>query len=196
MSKNLENYNKLLQTLFNIRINNNGLESIEEDQILNKMDTVWLNLTIEEQDKLNIINYHELDAIKYLLFKEINIQKINNILFLADKLHLIYFSRTITKRDNFKYLSIDICNINKIFENNRIVDDYLSISDKNIIDEIIEKFGNSNNKELFECVNKYQESKLEIIKEIDLFSIIENDPLQVPISIFNDSKDYYLGRYL
>jgi hypothetical protein len=48
----MSEYISLLNDLVKIRELHNGLESNEEDNLLDKMDAIWLDLTDEERAKL------------------------------------------------------------------------------------------------------------------------------------------------
>ena len=55
MSKALDDYLLLLNGLIRVRWLYSGMESDEEDRLLDEMDIVWLNLTDEERVKIQAL---------------------------------------------------------------------------------------------------------------------------------------------
>jgi uncharacterized phage-associated protein len=94
----------------------------------------------------------------------------------------------------------------KCTENNMVYDQ-LSESDKKTLTKIGEKFNIMDGQELVKLTHKYPEwSNFEEVlrKEpntckqialVDLFSSIDNDPLEIPPDIIKDSRMMYLGHY-
>lgn len=52
MSEVLTQYRKFLDELKNIRQIHNGQESIEEDELLEQMDSLWRELTEKEKEEI------------------------------------------------------------------------------------------------------------------------------------------------
>lgn len=83
----------------------------------------------------------------------------------------------------------------------------LSETDKEAIDFVVEKFGNESQWELSEYTHKYPEwykheslfknklTKRERIGTEELLSLLENDPLAMPETHINVSRDILLGRH-
>ena len=55
MSEALDDYLSLLNNLIRVRWLYSGMESNDEDRLLDEMDTVWLNLTDEERVKVQAL---------------------------------------------------------------------------------------------------------------------------------------------
>jgi uncharacterized phage-associated protein len=161
--------------------------------------------------------------------------KIIKLMFLSDKCHLINFGRTITddsfiamKHGPVGSMSLDVLDKNMeffeidqieycneyleqvsqyVYRAKKIKKEYdlLSESDKEIIQEIVNKFGHMNSWDLIQLTHKYPEwakfeqvlnngiVKCENINISDMFSTIPNDPLGIPPDIIKDSKDVFLG---
>lgn len=166
-----------------------------------------------------------LEAIHYLLTKigETDKIKIVKLMYFADKMHLMLFGRTITD-DKFiamQYGPVGSCTLDAFKKNDSFFVskgdhkfeatninseyDYLSESDKLVIDKIAKKFKNGDFKDIVETSHKCPEwkvfkplldsdtKKTAKIKLRDMFSTFPGDPLSLPEELIKETKNAYIG---